>query len=81
MRSMKHVEELLEQVCAQLGEHVETVQVFVTLHDNETDVTTTWEKGIGNRLARNMQVKIWLDSEMVDSEYVDEDDDDEELTT
>jgi hypothetical protein len=78
---MKHVEELLEQVCAQLGEHVETVQVFVTLHDNETDVTTTWEKGIGNRLARNMQVKIWLDSEMVDSEYVDEDDDDEELTT
>lgn len=81
MRSMKHVEELLEQVCAQLGEHVETVQVFVTLHDNETDTTTTWEKGIGNRLARNMQVKIWLDSEMVEAEYDQDDDDDEELTT
>jgi hypothetical protein len=61
--------------------HVETVQVFVTLHDNATDITTSWEKGIGNRLARNMQVKLWLDSEMVESEYVDDDEDDEKLTT
>lgn len=81
MRSMKHVEELLEQVCAQLGEHVETVQVFVTLHDNETDTTTTWEKGIGNRLARNMQVKLWLDDEMVEEEHVIDDDEDDELTS
>jgi hypothetical protein len=77
----KHIDELMEKLCAQLAEHVETVQVFVSLHNNATDITTTWEKGIGNRLARNMQVKMWLDSEMVESDYVDEDDDDEELTT
>ena len=77
----KHIEQLLEQICSELGEHVETVQVFVSLHDNATDTTSTWDKGIGNRLARNMQVKMWLDTEMVESEYIDDDDDDEELTT
>jgi len=53
----------LDKVCQDLGEHYDTVQVFVTRHtpgDDEESGTINAHTGRGNWLARLGQVKDWV---------------------
>ena len=71
MRSQKpdkQVEEALQRAVDILAEHVDTVQLFVTLHNSEGNYTDAWDHGVGNVLARTLQVQRWLDGEEVTSE-------------
>lgn len=75
MRSQKpdkQVQEALQKAVDILAEHVDTVQVFVTLHNNEHNYTDAWDHGVGNVLARTMQVQRWLDGEEVTDEFYEE---------
>ena len=77
------IRDLLTRIVDQLSEHVESVQLFVSLHDVATDKTHTWEHGAGNRLARTFQGQRGLDRETIEDEYeaecpLDEDDEDDE---
>jgi hypothetical protein len=81
MRSQKpdkNVQKAMQKAIDILAEHVDTVQLFVTLHNNEGNYTDAWDDGIGNVLARTMQVQKWLDGEMVEDDYCEEDDEDED---
>jgi len=81
MRSQKldkNIQDALIKAVDLLSEHVDTVQIFVSLHNNEKDYTDAWDHGYGNRLARTLQVQQWLNSETVEDEYWDEDDDEDE---
>ena len=71
-------EERISQAGRDLAEHFDCVQVFVQLHDVESDSTDVWDDGRGNTLARHAQVQEWLnhcDRELSGGS------DDEELTT
>lgn len=50
--------ELLDRHCAQLGEHFDTVQIFVTRYDSEIG-TRNVVFGAGNWFARYGQVVDW----------------------
>lgn len=51
---------LLDKHCSQIGEHFETVQIFVTSFDpNEGTKNASW--GSGNWFARYGQIKSWLE--------------------
>ena len=45
---------------AQLAEHFDTVQIFVTRHDEQQDGTIAVDRGEGNWYARFGQVKEWI---------------------
>jgi len=71
MKSQKlddNVREALTKACDILAEYADTVQIFITLHDHEGDFTDAWEHGIGNLLAREMQVRKWIACDMLDNE-------------
>ena len=51
---------MVERCCSSLGEHVDTVQIFVTRHDRGR--TTAYTSGVGNEFARSAQIQSWLDS-------------------
>lgn len=53
--------ELIDGYIDQLGEHFDTVQIFVTRHmPAELDGTITVNRGAGNWCARYGQVREWL---------------------
>lgn len=71
MKSQKqdeNIRQALTKACDILAEHADTVQIFITLHDYEGDFTDAWEHGIGNLLAREMQVRKWLACDMLEDE-------------
>lgn len=50
----------LQKILDELGEHFDTVQVFVTRYEGDQDgVTTNIAKGTGNWFARHGQVQNW----------------------
>ena len=51
-------EKMVERCCAQLMEHFDSVQIFVTRH--EGDITMSGATGHGNFYARYGQVQEWL---------------------
>ncbi len=51
---------LLDDACMRLGEHFDTVQIFVTRHDNDDEGTVTAHLGHGNWFARRGQISEWL---------------------
>lgn len=52
---------VLKSHAAQLGEHFDTVQIFVTRHDpSKDDGTVSAFEGTGNWFARYGQVRNWL---------------------
>lgn len=51
--------ELLGRHCSQLGEHFDTIQIFVTRYDEEGTVNAY--RGSGNWFARFGQVQSWLE--------------------
>lgn len=57
-----YVEELLRRHCTLLGEHLDTVQIFATVHENGR--TTAFTAGVGNEFARNAQIQSWLEDIM-----------------
>lgn len=61
-------EDTISKALADLGEHFEVVQLFVQVHDSETDRTETWSVGRGNHLARIQQVSSWLQRQDEDQE-------------
>lgn len=64
-------EDVLAKAISDLGEHFEVVQLFVQIHDSETDRTETWSVGRGNHLARIQQVSTWIDRQDENSELTD----------
>lgn len=56
--------ERLKKAAEALGEHYDTVQIFVTrAHEDGDDGTmhATW--GVGNYFARYGQIQLWIDRE------------------
>jgi len=46
-----------------LGEHFDTVHIFVTRYESQNEGTTNIHRGIGNFYARYGQIKEWLTRE------------------
>lgn len=46
--------------CAQLAEHFETVEIFVTRHTGDEDGTIAANWGAGNWYARFGQIQTWV---------------------
>ena len=74
--------EAVLSVARQLGEHFDSVQIFVTRHEpGERDGTVTACAGIGNWYSRYGQIKEWVIKqdqharEDVKQEYMDDDGD------
>ena len=63
---------IIEKYCAQLMEHFDTVQIFVTEYRGEMGNTLGLEVGAGNWFARLGQVGSWMDK-MVITDGVDGD--------
>lgn len=52
---------LVKKFCDDLGEHFDTVRIFVTRHEPEMeDGTITIDRGVGNWYAQYGQVKEWM---------------------
>lgn len=51
---------ILQCVLAQLSEHFDTAQVFVTRYEPQEGNTVTANRGTGNFHARTGQVREWL---------------------
>lgn len=56
----KQIEEIVERHAAQLGEHFDSVRIFVTRHRGEDANTVSYEYGLGNFYAQLGQVSEWL---------------------
>lgn len=54
------VEEVVNRACAQLAEHFDSVQIFVTRHRGEDSITQNMEVGRGNFYARLGHIRDWL---------------------
>lgn len=55
---------LVSDICDQLIEHFDTVQIFCTRHESgERDGTTHISRGNGNWFARYGQIKDWVTTE------------------
>lgn len=55
--------DLVDKHVAQLGEHFDTVRIFVSKHDSVENFTESWTVGAGNFLAQKAQVNEWLDDQ------------------
>ena len=60
--------DIIEKCCAQLMEHFDTVQIFVTKHIGETGNTMSMDVGGGNWFARLGQVGSWMDKGVITEE-------------
>lgn len=60
---------------AQIMEHCDTVQIFATRVDPDTDITSTFILGKGNALARIKQAEDWVVA-MDDTESADDPEED-----
>lgn len=55
--------ELVQRAAEQLGEHFDTVQIFVSRHmPAEADGTFTTQWGVGNWFARAGQIAEWVNA-------------------
>jgi len=53
--------QLVKKACQELGEHFETVQIFVSRHEQGIeDGTLDASWGVGNFFARYGQIRFWL---------------------
>lgn len=60
-------EQRIRQAINLLGEFFDTVQVFVTRYDPETEATEHWTDGVGNVFARLYQIqKYYKESDYPD---------------
>ena len=58
---MSESEQLIVRAAEQLGEHFDTVQIFVTRHESgDKGGTLHNEAGVGNWYARYGQVREWV---------------------
>lgn len=61
---MAAADKIVRRFMDEIGEHVDTVQVFVTRkRDDGSSATSYLTDGTGNWFARYGQVKLWLDLE------------------
>lgn len=65
--SNKFIEDLVRKHAAQIGEHVDTVHVFITKHGIGGAITKSFHYGIGNHYAREAHIREWLSTQ---DEYV-----------
>jgi hypothetical protein len=64
MSPEQKLEQLVDKALKELGEHCDTVQIFVTAHNPEGEketCTASYARGIGNWFARFGQVVDWLE--------------------
>lgn len=54
-------QKMVEELCAKLLEHFDSVRIFVTRHDGEKTNTASFETGGGNFYAQLGQVREWLE--------------------
>jgi hypothetical protein len=57
------IQAVLQRACAQLMEHCDSVQIFVTVDDGPNDQTRAYHFGGGSYFTRLGQVQHWVDSE------------------
>jgi hypothetical protein len=61
---MSETESIIEKAVTQLGEHFDTVQIFVTRHESgEKGGTLHNQSGVGNWYARYGQVREWVNQQ------------------
>lgn len=51
---------MLDAHCAKLGEHFDTVHIFVTRHEGDRDQTRMVNRGSGTWFSRFGQIREWL---------------------
>ncbi len=51
---------LIDDCMHRIREHVDTVQIFITLHGDDGKETLTYDVGSGNFYARQGQVEEWV---------------------
>lgn len=60
MSEDNNIQELLDKAAQDLSEHVDSVQIFCTLHQGDATVTAAYDSGSGNIFARIGQIKDWV---------------------
>ena len=61
-----------------LCEHFEAGEILVQDHNPETDETSTWTGGWGNRLARDRHIALRYQERVIIGDRADDDDDDDD---
>lgn len=56
----KRITDIVDKAVTTIREHVDTVQVFVTLHRDDAKSTMSYEKGAGCFYARHGLIAEWL---------------------
>lgn len=56
----KRITDTVDRAVEQIGEFVDSCQVFVTLHRDDNKHTMSYERGAGNFYTRQGQVDEWL---------------------
>lgn len=56
----KQIEEIVDLHVAQLGEHFDSVRIFVTRHRGQDQSTASYDSGSGNFFAQLGQVGEWV---------------------
>lgn len=57
----KRITQIVDECAARIREHVDTVQIFVSLQRDDASNTMTYEKGAGNFCARFGQTVEWVE--------------------
>jgi len=55
-----NIRRIVDEHCAAIAEHVDSVQIFVTFHRGGEQRSGSYESGRGNFYARQGQVDEWL---------------------
>ena len=68
----------LQNACAELKQHFDTVQIFCTKDEQGDDIVCAYNQGSGNWYARYGQARLWLKQKESEDYYEDEEDEDED---
>lgn len=67
-------EQRIRQALNLLGEFFDTVQIFTTRYDSQTEATEHWTDGVGNIFARLHQVQRYARQHDLPNDYSEEED-------
>lgn len=54
------IEKMVDAAAQQISEHVDSVQIFVTFHRGDKNVTCFYDSGMGNYYARLASAREWI---------------------
>jgi len=62
-KEKERIKGIVDECVAKIGEHVDAVQVIVSLHNNDIKNTMSYEKGSGNFHTRIGVVSEWVETQ------------------